>query len=305
MQRPTPATPVPGHAVAMPLSALDGLALATLEATAALVLVCDADGRILLANPALQRFSGRSRYQLTGASLYDVVVQPAEREIARVGIAAVFAGEPAIPGEVDWVNGDGEARRIELQTSVLTHSDGRPYAMAFIGIDVTVHREREAQARKLAMTDPLTGVANRSALFAALRAHLDPATGASCGLLFCDLDGFKAVNDVHGHALGDRVLVAVAERLRQLAGPEDIVARLGGDEFVVVVPGIDGAALEARMTELEALMEQPFELDDVVVRLGASIGSASGQPGDDADGIMAEADLAMYGVKSVRRAQRS
>ncbi|MGY1618354.1 GGDEF domain-containing protein [Geodermatophilus sp. SYSU D00691] len=289
----------------MPASALDGLALATLEATAALVLVCDADGRIMLANPALQRFTGRSRYQLTGASLYDVVVQPDEREIARVGIAAVLAGEPAIPGEVDWVNGDGEARRIELQTSVLAHDGGRPYALAFIGIDVTVHREREAQARKLAMTDPLTGVANRSALFAALRAHLDPATGAGCGLLFCDLDGFKAVNDVHGHAVGDRMLVAVAERLRQLGGADNIVVRLGGDEFVVLFPGVGPDALVARARLLEALMEHPFEVDGVRVEVGTSIGSSVGRPGDDPDVVMTQADQAMYRVKSARRSTRS
>ncbi|MGY1604653.1 diguanylate cyclase domain-containing protein [Geodermatophilus sp. SYSU D00815] len=306
-RRSAPAAPVAGRAarVPVPSSVLDGLAMATIEATSALVLVCDGDGRILLGNPALERFTGRTRDELIGSMLYDLVVQPAEVEIARLGIAAVLAGQPQIPGEVDWVNGDGEPRRIELQTSVLSSADGRPYAVAFIGIDVTVHRLREAHARRLAMTDPLTGVANRSALFAALRAHLDPESGGGCGLLFCDLDGFKEVNDRYGHAVGDRLLVAVAERLRRLAAPEDIVARLGGDEFVLVAPALDGDALAARVRRLEELMDQPFEIDDVVVRIGASIGSAAGRPGDDADGVMTQADLAMYGVKSVRRAHRA
>jgi len=285
-------------------SRLDSLAIATLEATAALVLVCDGAGRILLANPALQRFTGRSRDELHGALLYDVVVQPQEIEIARVGIAAVYAGDPAIPGEVDWLDGDGEARRIELQTSVLTDDDGRPFALAFIGIDVTEHRLREAHTRRLAMTDPLTGVANRSALFAALATHLDPDGGRGCGVLFCDLNDFKAINDQHGHAVGDRLLLALAERLRQLAGPGDIVARLGGDEFVLVFPDIDGAALVGRLRRLQVLIEAPFELSDVVVRIGASIGSTTGEPGDDPDGVLAQADFAMYDMKRSRRTSR-
>jgi cyclic di-GMP phosphodiesterase Gmr len=283
--------------------ALDGLAAAALEATSALVLVCDGEGRILLANPAVQRFAGRSREDLHGASIYDVVVQPEEVEIARAGVAAVLAGEHAIPGEVDWLNVAGEACRIELQTNVLIDS-GHPYALAFVGLDVTVHRLREAQARRMAMTDPLTGVANRSALFAALGAHLDRDTGRGCALLFCDLDGFKEVNDRHGHAVGDRLLVAVTERLRLMAGPDDVVARLGGDEFVLISPADDGRASAAEVRRLEELVEQPFDLGDVVVRISASIGSSTGQPGDDPDEVLARADLAMYGVKTIRRESR-
>ena len=100
---PVTGPPAAGPAPAVPF---DGLATAILEATAALVLVCDGAGRILLANPALQQFTGRSREELHGALMYDVVVQPQEIEIARVGVAAVYAGEPAIPGEVDWLNGE-------------------------------------------------------------------------------------------------------------------------------------------------------------------------------------------------------
>ncbi|WP_369257149.1 diguanylate cyclase domain-containing protein [Geodermatophilus amargosae] len=294
----------------MTAPALDGLSRATVEATAALVLVCDGGGRVLLANPALQRFTGRTREELVGARFWEVVTLPEEVELARAAVAMVLSGRPAIPGEVDWLTGDGDRRRIELQTSVLTRDDGTPYAVAFIGIDVTAHREREARVRRQAVTDPLTGLANRSALFAVLAARLHVETGDGCGLLFCDLDGFKEVNDRYGHAAGDRLLVAVAGRLREIAGPDDVVARLGGDEFVLVTRGTDPGALGARARRLEAVLAAPFDVvgsasgDGDEVRIGASTGTAVGSPGEDPDTVMTRADMAMYGVKSLRRVHR-
>jgi diguanylate cyclase (GGDEF)-like protein/PAS domain S-box-containing protein len=296
-----PGHAAPGASVSVTPTALDGLARATLQATAALVLVCDGDGRVLLANPAVERFTGRSAAALVGVPFWQVVTIPQEVELARAAVAMILAGRPAIPGEVDWLSADGTPRRIELQTSVLAHDDGRPYALAFIGIDVTAHREREARVRRQAVTDALTGLANRSALFAVLAARLHVATGDGCGLLFCDLDGFKQVNDRFGHAAGDRLLVAVAERLRRLAGPEDVVARLGGDEFVFVHPGVDPDRLAARAERLEELLREPFDVAGTPVRIGASTGSATGLPGDDPDTVMTRADMAMYGVKSLRR----
>jgi cyclic di-GMP phosphodiesterase Gmr len=297
-------SPHAGPPAAAAQTPLDGLAAATLRATAALVLVCDGRGAIRLANPALQRFTGRSQEELLGEPFWDVVTLPQETELARAAVAMVFAGGTAIPGEVDWLSGDGEPRRIELQTSLLVDDGGRPYAIAFVGIDVTVHRQREARVQRLAMTDALTGVANRGALFAVLTARLD-AAGAGCGLLFCDLDDFKSVNDRYGHNAGDRLLVEVAERLRRVAGPDDVVARLGGDEFVVLTGCLDPAELAGRASRVEALMAEPFELGGVPLRLGVSTGTAVGAAGDDPDEVLTRADLAMYRTKSVRRSRRS
>ena len=304
-RRPSPsAVPARPATVSVTPTALDGLARATLDATAALVLVCDDGGRVLLANAALQRFAGRSREELVGLPFWDVVTIPEEVGLARAAVAMVLSGRPAIPGEVDWLTGDGDRRRIELQTSVLAHDDGRPYAVAFVGIDVTSHREREAQVRRQAVTDPLTGLANRSALFAVLAARLHVETGDGCSLVFCDLDGFKEVNDRHGHAAGDRLLVAVAGRLRDLTGPDDVVARLGGDEFVVVSRGIDPDGVAARARRIEAAVREPFEVAGSPVHVGVSTGTSVGGPGDDPDSVMNRADMAMYGVKGVRRGRR-
>jgi cyclic di-GMP phosphodiesterase Gmr len=276
------------------------LAFAALQATAALVLICDGDGRLLLGNPALERFTGLPAADLVGRALWEVVVIPEDEVQARLSIAGAMAGRPSFPKEVDWLAAADRRRRVELQSSVLLDAAGRPYAIAYVGIDVTEQRAREARTHRRATTDSLTGVGNRSVLFDALRQHLDPDTGGGCGLLFCDLDGFKGVNDEHGHVIGDQLLVEVASRLRELAGPDDVVARFGGDEFVLLRPGLDDAGLVDLTARAGIRMHAPFTGPAGPLPVGVSIGSAAGRPGDTADDVVARADAEMYGAKSNR-----
>jgi diguanylate cyclase (GGDEF)-like protein/PAS domain S-box-containing protein len=294
-----PATPP--ATVPLPPALLTGLAEAVLETTGALVLVCDRDGRTLRTNPAFRRFSGRTAEELLGTPFWEIVVLPEEIQLARMAVADILVGGQSVPGEVDWLAAGGEHRRIELQTSVLADESGDAYAVAFLGVDVTVHRQREARFEHEAMHDALTGVANRGSLFNLLGRCLDATTGTGCGLLFCDLDRFKEINDSRGHAVGDHVLVAVAQRLRSVAGDDGVAARLGGDEFVVLLPGIDPLRLEETARELDLLMQLPFEVDGLRLDVGVSIGRAIGRPGDDPDALITEADLAMYGEKELRR----
>ena len=141
-------------------------------------------------------------------------------------------------------------------------------------------------------------------VFEVLQQHLDAGTGAGCGLLFCDVDRFKQVNDQHGHAAGDQLLVELASRLRRLAGPDDVVARLGGDEFVLLSPGADQAALAALACRVEAGMRAPVQTSAGALSVGVSVGSSIGRAGEDPDELMARADRAMYGTKSRRAAQQ-
>ena len=160
-------------------------------------------------------------------------------------------------------------------------------------------REYRRQLEQAARTDPLTGVANRAGLFD----HLEgPCSGGSDAepvtLLYVDLDGFKPVNDDHGHATGDQVLVATAARLRHAVRPSDLVARVGGDEFVVVCPGtpLDDAALVADRL-LEAIAE-PVEAGGRSVTVTASIGVATTtREALAADELLRSADAAMYTAK--------
>ena len=158
--------------------------------------------------------------------------------------------------------------------------------------------------RELALQDPLTGLANRTAL----QLHLDQALARSqrrhelLALMLIDLDGFKPINDRHGHGFGDQVLTEIAQRLRQYIRDGDLPARLGGDEFVVVcenVQSADDAQYLARRL-LEGL-DTPMHLEDRSVRVGASIGIALSQGDDDATRLIRSADAAMYRAKAEGR----
>jgi diguanylate cyclase (GGDEF)-like protein len=154
----------------------------------------------------------------------------------------------------------------------------------------------ESELRRLAGTDTLTGLCNRHAFLARLTERLAAGEAA---VLFVDLDGFKAVNDVLGHAAGDRLLCEVADALRIELGPDDLAARLGGDEFAVLAGSTDGAHLDPLAERLaERLGERLQRLpSDAARRTGASIGLAVGR-GGSAEALLGDADLAMYEAKA-------
>jgi cyclic di-GMP phosphodiesterase Gmr len=281
---------------------VDGrLAREFVEGTDALVCVVDEDGRILLANPALQRFTGRTSAELLGRVFVDVFVVPEHRELARDAVERAIATGRAFPQEGDWLTADGGRRLVSMQNNVLTDDDGRPYAVACVGLDVTDQRRREAQLSERARTDRLTGIPNRGTFFEELDRSLAAGDPEGCGVLFCDLDGFKVVNDVHGHAVGDAVLVEVAARLCALTGTGEVVARFGGDEFVVLCPGCDDEELArlADRVEEQASVPVPTAAGPLVV--GMSVGRAVGRPGESPDAVIARADRAMYGAKTRQR----
>jgi diguanylate cyclase (GGDEF)-like protein/PAS domain S-box-containing protein len=275
---------------------------AIVQATTALVLLLDKDGGILLANPAMERFTGQAESSLVGRPFWAVYVIPEDVDRAQHAVAVALAGGASFLDEGDWFRADGVRRRVSMQNSVVADEAGRPYALAVVAIDVTEQREREALVRHRATTDALTGTWNRGVLFDALQQQLDPATGRGCALLFCDVDDFKAVNDEHGHAGGDQVLIEVAARLLEFAGPQDLVARFGGDEFVMLLPEVDESELAALVSRVGSRMQKPFVLttDPAPLRTGVSIGSAYGRPGDDADHVLSTADRSMYRRKRRR-----
>ncbi|RBY88842.1 sensor domain-containing diguanylate cyclase [Blastococcus sp. TF02A-26] len=272
---------------------------AAVETTEALLVVVDGEGRILLANPALERFTGRSAAELLGRHFTDVYVVPEHVALARDAVSRAVATGQAHPQEGDWLTGTGERRRIAMRNTVLTDEAGRPHAIACVAVDVTEDPQRHARLLHRAETDLLTGIANRAVLFEVLRVHQEG--GAGCGVLFCDLDDFKEVNDAHGHPVGDGVLAEVAGRLAAAVPPEHLVARFGGDEFVVVCPAASAAELEQLAAEVAERMTVPFTTPAGPLRLGVSVGVAVGRDGETADELIARADRAMYGVKTHRR----
>lgn len=161
--------------------------------------------------------------------------------------------------------------------------------------------EAHGELTARASTDPLTGLANRSAFTAALESALAAPPGSDVSVLFVDLDGFKAINDGFGHQAGDQVLVEVATRLRRAARPGDVCARLGGDEFAILLPGADADAAEAAAARVRTAIGAPLRrASDVTLPLSASVGSATALTGSDADSLMRVADDAMYAAKRAR-----
>ena len=166
---------------------------------------------------------------------------------------------------------------------------------------VSAHAETEREkmkAAELASSDHLTGLANRRAFLEALSGGVAPGRDMAVAML--DLDGFKAINDTFGHSTGDKVLRAVADRLRVLLAPSDLLARLGGDEFALLLHDVDGLdAAEARLRPVAAAFDRPFTVDGKALRIGTSIGVAHAGACANVD-LIHRADLALYECKANR-----
>jgi diguanylate cyclase (GGDEF)-like protein len=154
----------------------------------------------------------------------------------------------------------------------------------------------EAQSRE--SHDALTGVANRRGIEAALAERM--ASGDSWALVLVDLDGFKLVNDMYGHAAGDVVLAGTARRLSTVVDPAaDLVGRLGGDEFVILAASPIPAISRMLARDAVAVLGEPFTVDgDVRVGVTASVGLVQVMPGDDPRAVMRSADAALYRAKA-------
>jgi len=166
-----------------------------------------------------------------------------------------------------------------------------------------IERKRiEQELSQLARFDPLTGLPNRLLFHDRLAQAVQRSDRHDhvVALIFIDLDGFKAVNDRYGHAMGDRLLVAVAGRLRRSVRRTDTVARLGGDEFTIILEDLRHADDAARVAEQALLgLRQPFEIGGVVIRLGASLGVAiASHATEGPDALTHRADAAMYRAKA-------
>lgn len=163
----------------------------------------------------------------------------------------------------------------------------------------------ERLAHDSARHDPLTGLANRRRFREALRAAVDISSKSSmnCAVLFIDLDGFKPVNDTHGHAAGDEVLVAVAEQVRRAAPEGATVARLGGDEFGIVVPvAASSDSLLFLAQRLTRDIAKPRRVGAAEVEVGATAGIAvCPDDGWDVETLITAADMAMYAAKRAKR----
>jgi diguanylate cyclase (GGDEF)-like protein len=192
---------------------------------------------------------------------------------------------------------DEVARRVEALELLVAQS-----RVGLANAVLVAQLERLKSTYELQATrDQLTGLLNRRGLVA--RAEQLPGT---LGVLFCDLDGFKGVNDTLGHAAGDELLERVARRLETGLPPHAVLGRMGGDEFVVVVPDAPAGELAETGRRIELEIGKPFLLEAGMARIGVSIGTAFAAPGErDLDALLGQADQLMYEVKRTRKAGRA
>ncbi len=207
----------------------------------------------------------------------------------------------------------GSAAPTWLRVDVVPQVDeqGRSFGLIATLLDVTAETEArqqlaDAQDRlwHLATHDPLTGLANRvlflDRLGTALAQRADH--GGAVALLYGDLDGFKPVNDLHGHSVGDDVLRIVAQRLRQVTRPEDVVGRFGGDEFLVLCTGFSSPEeIESLARRLAEAVQQPMAIGDLIVRVGMTVGVAFATADTVVDDLIVDADNSMYAGKAASR----
>jgi diguanylate cyclase (GGDEF)-like protein/PAS domain S-box-containing protein len=271
------------------------------------VAVCATDGVLLDGNRALAELLARPVSQLTGRSIFDLV-HPDDVAAAREA-AAWLIGHPQRPmrHETRLVRADGTAVPVQVSVSLAPRNGaGDPHLVVFIE-DITERKALEAQLVHRSLHDALTGLPNRILFTDRLRHALERGHREhtpTC-VLVIDLDGFKAINDALGHAAGDAVLVAFADRLRAVLRASDTAARLGGDEFSIVCENTDRADAEVLADRLRRSVEEPVVLENTTVQLGMSIGIGSATGGTHPDEVLErlvrEADDAMYAAKRPRR----
>ncbi len=265
------------------------------------------DGRLVYINPAGVRLLGADTVdEVIGRDVL-ALVHPDDRELAEQRVRMAMAGEPSPLEEMRLVRDDGKVIDVEvIGNPVSFHGE---LANQILVRDVTERHQAEAELAHRALHDPLTGLPNRSLLLdrldqalARLRRHREERSPAApprhVAVLFCDLDGFKAVNDSRGHAAGDALLIAVAHRLRGALRPGDTVARLGGDEFVIL--GQDLAGTEEAVAIAERMREalrEPITVERSPIRVTLSTGVVVADGSRCPDDLLRDADIAMYRAK--------
>jgi diguanylate cyclase (GGDEF)-like protein/PAS domain S-box-containing protein len=206
--------------------------------------------------------------------------------------------------ELEMVRPDGTHGWMVARGEAVRDENGAVVGLAGVALDVSESKAASDQLQVLATHDPLTGLANRSALLDEITRALSAGrrSGRSTAVLMMDLDRFKDVNDTLGHATGDALLVAAATRVEEVVRAGDLVARLGGDEFVIVMRDLEDIAEAVRAAgRLVEAFRGSFTPGAVELFATASVGVAISSESSDADDLVREADSAMYDAKDAGR----
>ncbi len=272
-----------------------------LSALPDLVWLKDKDGVYLSCNHRFEKLFGFPEKEIVGKTDYDFVDKELADFFRSNDRLAMAKGGPSVNEE--WVTfSDGHRELLETTKLPMFDAQGELIGVLGIGHDITERSEHENQLKNIAHFDVLTTLPNRVLL--ADRLHQAMAQTERrrqlLAVAYLDLDGFKVINDHHGHGAGDKLLVALARRMLQTLREGDTLARLGGDEFVAVFLDLsDSAACVPMLSRLLAAAAEPLRVDGVALQVSASVGVTFYPQTEevDADQLLRQADQAMYQAK--------
>ncbi|MER2552341.1 MAG: diguanylate cyclase [Thauera sp.] len=281
------------------LAASEARYRAIFDSTVEGIMVLDADWRIVQVNAAFSEITGYAAAEVIGRT--PSMLGSGRHDAAFfAGIYGVLAASGRWQGEIWNRRKDGDLY-VQWMSAVRIGTPDAPEGYVATMTDITSRKKAEEKLRFRADHDALTGLPNRSLFEDRLQSAMASAHrhGERFALMLVDLDGFKGVNDRHGHLAGDTLLVEVGHRLLACVRGSDTVARFGGDEFAVILGEVDGREDAAEVAgRICAAMAAPFELPGAVARIGASVGIALGPDAEaDAETLQQRADTALYVVK--------
>jgi diguanylate cyclase (GGDEF)-like protein/PAS domain S-box-containing protein len=261
-------------------------------------------GEITLANAALGQMLGHRPTALAMMSLADIT-HGDDRMIDAAKFSRLIGGdEQTYTVEKRFVGADGRRLWGQLTAAAVPDLHGEVRGVIVQVQDVTQRRDAELELANRALHDPLTGLANRFLVQQWLTGALQENVGCGVGVLYCDLDRFKLVNDTLGHGAGDDVIAEAAARLRAAVRPDDLVGRVGGDEFVIVCERLDS---EDELLDLAlrvgASLDQPIVIHGHSHIVTISIGAATGLAPETAEQVLMRADIALLRAKRLGRAR--
>lgn len=278
-------------------------AVTVLESTHQAVVIADKnDRRVIWVNPAFVSTTGYTLDEVKGKTLFDVKSGRHNNAFYRQ-IWNSLEERGCWSGEIWGRRKSGDTYpSLHMISPIFDSKLGRVTHYVSMFSDISALKRQQANLGHLAYHDPLTGLPNRLMLLDrlehALRSHL--RNRMQLAVLFVDLDGFKAINDRFGHAIGDRLLQVTAELFQSVLRSGDTLARLGGDEFVIVIESCGSRAGIVRIAEkLIACTASPLRIEEHDIEVRASIGIAvAPRDSKDPDVILNAADQAMYRVKT-------
>ena len=265
-------------------------------------------GELIYLNPATHEVYGRSVSEFFARpNLWLEVVHPEDRyRVERFYQTLLEQSQKEV--EYRILRLDGEVRWLNVRSHVIFDKEGIAMRVDGIVDDITHRKQVEEQLIHDALHDALTGLPNRT-LFVE-RVEFALARAKQCkdylfAILFIDLDRFKLVNDSLGHAVGDQLLMAIADLFKQCLRPTDTIARLGGDEFTILLDGINDISDATRIAELlQVKLSLPFQLENYTVFTSASIGVVQGSTKyQQAADLLRDVDIAMYSAKEKGKAR--